>query len=58
MRPSKFLLIASLTFFLVSNIHAQTKVESADQIVKEAKAEASKTNKNIDFSCFMVHLVP
>src|SRR3569623_1381118 len=46
MRPSKFLLIVSLTFFLVSNIHAQTKVESADQIVKEAKAEASKTNKN------------
>lgn len=30
-----------------TNVNAQTKIESADEIIKEAKAEAAKTNKNI-----------
>lgn len=36
-----------LSLFIITNVHAQTKPESAEQVIKEAKTEAAKTNKNI-----------
>jgi thioredoxin-related protein len=44
-----FKLSVSLLFFflLFTNVYAQTKTESADEIIKEAKAEATAGNKNI-----------
>lgn len=42
------LLFASFLFtFLITNGKAQTKTKSADEVMKEAKAEATKANKNI-----------
>lgn len=35
------------SFLLVANVYAQTKPESADEVINEAKAEAAKSNRNI-----------
>lgn len=40
---SAIILLASAT----TNLQAQTKIKSADEVMKEAKAEAAKTNKNV-----------
>ena len=42
---SAFLLIFS--FLLFANVYAQTKAESADEVIKEAKTEAAKSNRNV-----------
>lgn len=39
--------ILFLFIFVISNVHAQTTIPSASAIMKEAKAEAAKTDKNI-----------
>lgn len=47
MRMIKSSILLILCFLIVSNVHAQTKPESADQVINEAKVEAAKTHKNI-----------
>ena len=47
MKYIKSALVFFLCFFLIANVKAQTKPASAAQIIKEAKAEAAKTHKNI-----------
>ena len=40
-------LLAPALLFITTNLHAQTKVESAQTIIKEAKKEAAENDKNI-----------
>ncbi len=35
------------SFLLFANVYAQTKPESADEVIKEAKTEAAKSNRNV-----------
>ena len=47
MKIIKFPILFLLSLFIITNAHAQTKPESAEQVIKEAKTEAAKTNKKI-----------
>ncbi len=47
MKIIKLFIFIGLPFFIIATAHAQTKPESAEQVIKEAKIEAAKTNKNI-----------
>ncbi len=40
-------LLAPALVFMITNLYAQTKVQSAQTIIKEAKKEAAKNDKNI-----------
>ena len=35
------------SFLLITNVYAQTKPATADEVINEAKAEAAKSNRNI-----------
>jgi thioredoxin-related protein len=47
MKIIKYPVLLLLSFFIVTNAHAQAKPKNAEEIIKEAKLEAAKTNKNI-----------
>jgi len=47
MKKIKFPILIVLSLFIITNAHAQTKPESAEQVIKEAKTEAAKSNKKI-----------
>ncbi len=47
MKYIKSTLVFLFMFFIVASVKAQTKPEAASKIIKEAKAEAAKTHKNV-----------
>ena len=47
MKIIKFPILFLLPLFIITNVHAQTKPESAELVIKKAKTEAENTNKNI-----------
>lgn len=47
MKVVKLFTVFFVFVFVITNVHAQTKTESAAEVMKEAKAEAAKTKKNI-----------
>lgn len=47
MKVSKLIIPIVFSFLLVTNVYAQTKPETADEVIKEAKAEAAKSGRNI-----------
>lgn len=47
MKIRKFIIAFILLTSFTTNLYAQTKIKSADEVLKEDSAEAIKTNKNI-----------
>ena len=47
MKILKFLRFCLFSGFIITSAYAQTKPQSAEQVIKEAKKEAAKTDKNI-----------
>lgn len=47
MKVFKLTLPLVFSFLLITNVYAQVKPASAEEVIKEAKAEAAKTDRNI-----------